>query len=510
MMAMSDDVVLVTGATGYIGGRLVPRLLDDGYRVRVLVRSPEKLQDVPWADEVEIVQGDLTDQASTAAACESVSTLYYLVHAMGSGGGFEEREAQTARTVARAAEQRSVKRIVYLGGLHPTSVKLSEHLRSRKAVGDVLLDGSVPTVVFQAGVVIGSGSASFEMIRHLSDVLPVMPAPKWVKNRIEPIAVRDVLHYLVGALSLPTDVNRAFDIGSKDVLTYADMMNQYALISGLPGRKVLALPVLTPHLAGHWVNLVTPIPRKMAMPLIESLQYDAVTKDSDIDRFIARPADGLTSYDEAVNLALGRMREGQVETRWAAASQGTPASDPLPTDPEWAGHTVFLDHRQRHCAASPADLWDVVEGIGGRNGWYSWPVAWAARGWLDKLAGGVGLRRGRRDQNRLRTGESLDFWRVEDVVKGERLRLRAEMRLPGRAWLELSVHDDDGGSRYSQRAIFFPRGLAGRLYWLSVLPFHGPIFASMARNIVHAAERDAARATSGSTSKPQNSSGNAT
>ncbi|GAB3268202.1 SDR family oxidoreductase [Arthrobacter pigmenti] len=490
-MEKDDDVVLVTGATGYIGGRLVPRLLDAGHRVRVLVRSPEKLRDVPWGQDVEIVQGDLTDQDSTAAACQSVSTLYYLVHAMGSGGGFEQREAETARTVARAAEQSSVRQIVYLGGLHPASGQLSEHLRSRKAVGDVLLDSTVPTVVFQAGVVIGSGSASFEMIRHLSDVLPVMPAPRWVKNRIEPISVRDVLHYLVGALSLPPDVNRAFDIGSKDVLTYAEMMNQYALISGLPSRKVLALPVLTPHLAGHWVNLVTPIPRKMAMPLIESLQYDAVTKDSDIDRYIERPSDGLASYREAVDLALDKMREGQVETRWAAASQGTPASDPLPTDPQWAGHTVFLDHRQRQCTANAAQLWDVVEGIGGRNGWYSWPVAWAARGWLDKLAGGVGLRRGRRDPDRLRTGESLDFWRVEEVVRGERLRLRAEMRLPGKAWLELCVDEADGGSQYTQRAIFFPRGLAGRLYWLSVLPFHGPIFASMARNIVSAAERNA-------------------
>lgn len=487
-MEQSDDVVLVTGATGYIGGRLVPRLLDAGQRVRVLVRSPEKLRDVPWAKDVEIVQGDLTDHDSTAAACESVSTLYYLVHAMGSGGGFEEREAQTARTVARAAEQSGVRRIVYLGGLHPAAGELSEHLRSRKAVGDELLNSAVPTVVFQAGVVIGSGSASFEMIRHLSDVLPVMPAPRWVKNRIEPIAVRDVLHYLVGALDVPTEVNRSFDIGSKDVLTYAEMMNQYALTSGLPARKVLALPVLTPHLAGHWVNLVTPIPRKMAMPLIESLQYDAVTKESDIDSFIERPEGGLTSYREAVNLALDKMRQGEVETRWAAASQGTPASDPLPTDPQWAGHAVYMDSRERHCAASPTDLWDVVEGIGGRNGWYSWPVAWAARGWLDKLAGGVGLRRGRRDQNRLRAGESLDFWRVEEVVRGKQLRLRAEMRLPGRAWLELGVHEGDGGSRYSQRAIFFPHGLTGRLYWFSVLPFHGPIFASMARNIVRTAE----------------------
>ncbi|MHA7172979.1 SDR family oxidoreductase [Arthrobacter monumenti] len=487
--AGAAQLVLVTGSTGYIGGRLVPRLLEAGYRVRVLVRSPEKLRDVPWADEVQIVEGDLTDEDETAKACESVSALYYLVHAMGSGKGFEQREAEVARTVARAAARSAVRRIIYLGGLHPESEKLSEHLASRKAVGEELMRGSVPTVVFQAGVVIGSGSASFEMIRHLSDVLPVMPAPRWVKNRIEPIAVRDVLHYLVEALELPEDLNRTFDLGSKDVLTYAQMMDRYATTAGLPSRKILALPVLTPHLAGHWINLVTPIPRKMAMPLVESLQYDAVTKESDIDQYIEPPAGGLLTYQEAVSLALERMREGQVETRWAAASQRA-ASDPLPTDPDWAGHTVFMDRRERHCDADAGRLWDVVEGIGGHNGWYSWPVAWAARGWLDKLAGGVGLRRGRRDADRLRTGESLDFWRVEEVVRGSSLRLRAEMRLPGRAWLELRVDpgSDGHGSDYTQRAIFFPQGLVGRLYWLAVLPFHGRVFASMADNIVRTAE----------------------
>ena len=346
----------VTGATGYIGGRLVSRLLEDGRRVRVVVRSPQKLRDVPWAAQVEVVEGDLQDAETMNRASEGVSTLYYLVHSMGSGRGFEEREAQIASTVAKAASQASVKRIVYLGGLHPQGVKLSTHMRSRVAVGDVLLASGVPTIAFQAGVVIGSGSASFEMIRHLADVLPVMPAPKWVLNRIEPISVRDVIHYLLAALELPEGLNRTFDIGSGDVLTYADMMKRYAEAAGLPGRTVLALPVLTPRLAGHWVNLVTPIPRAMAMPLIESLQHDAVTAEADIHEYVPHPEGGLTDYRAAVDLALNKMSAGEVETSWAGASQRDAVADPLPSDPQWAGHTVYKDERTFRSSA-PAPAW---------------------------------------------------------------------------------------------------------------------------------------------------------
>ncbi|WP_159615909.1 SDR family oxidoreductase [Arthrobacter zhaoguopingii] len=492
-MNSHGSVILVTGATGYIGGRLVSRLLNEGHTVRVVVRTPEKLKDVPWAERVEVVQGDLQDPETMKAACEGVDALYYLVHSMGSGRGFERRESSIAATVASAATSAGVGRIIYLGGLHPDGVALSTHMRSRTEVGRILLESGTPTIAFQAGVVIGSGSASFEMIRHLADVLPVMPAPKWVLNRIEPIAVRDVIQYLIGALGLPAGVNRTFDIGSREVLTYAEMMNQYAEAAGLPRRTILALPVLTPRLAGHWVNLVTPIPRVMAMPLIESLQHDAITAEHDIDEYIPVPDGGLTGYRTAVDLALGKMRGGEVETSWAGASSSDAVADPLPSDPQWAGHTVFTDLQTYRSSAPAAALWNVVEGIGGENGWYSWPVAWAARGWMDKLVGGVGLRRGRRDADELLTGEALDFWRVEELVRGERLRLRAEMKVPGRAWLELSVEPDGTGSTYRQRAVFFPRGLSGRLYWLAVLPFHNFIFKPMARNIARAAEAQAAR-----------------
>lgn len=456
--------VLVTGATGYIGGRLVPRLLEAGYQVAVLVRSPQKLADVPWADRVTIIKGDLTDKISVTEACAGRDVVYYLVHSMGSTGSFEQTESLAAHTLADAAREAGVGRIVYLGGLHPQDQKLSVHLASRKKVGEILLASGVPTVAFQAGVVIGSGSTSFEMIRHLTDVLPYMPAPKWVRNFIQPIAVRDVLHYLLAAAELPKEVNRTFDIGGPDVLRYGQMMNGYALEAGLGQRYIATLPVLTPWLASQWVNLVTPIPRRLAVPIIASLQHDCVASEHDIDAVIPPPEGGLLGYRSSVRLALAKMDASEVETTWQNSSVLGAPSDPLPSDPEWAGRTVFTDYKERHADATPENLWAVVEGIGGANGWYSFPLAWALRGWLDKIVGGVGLRRGRRHPQKLQTGEALDFWRVERIEHGKLLLLRAEMRLPGKAWLEMRVTPDADGAVYQQRAIFFPTGLSGRLY----------------------------------------------
>ncbi len=478
--------VLVTGATGYIGGRLVPKLLEAGHTVKVLVRSPDKIAGVPWRDQVEVVESSLDDGGALRKALDGVDVFYYLVHSMAAGSGFEAKEQSMARTAAEAAAAAGVGRIVYLGGLHPTGVELSTHMRSREAVGKVFLDSPVDAIVFQAGVVIGSGSASFEMIRHLSETLPLMPAPSWVRNRIEAIAVRDVLYYLVSAASFEGPINRTFDIGCRQVLTYAGMMKEYAAEAGLPYRVVLALPVPAPKLAGMWVALTTPIPLSMAVPLVQSLQHDAVSDEYDIDQYIPQPEGGLTTYRTAVALALGKERDGQVQTTWANAGA---ASDPLPSDPEWAGHKVYIDERTFHGDVDPAHVWTVIEGIGGRNGWYSLPLAWQMRGWLDKLTGGAGLLRGRRHPHTLATGEVVDWWRVERIDRGKLLRLRAEMRAPGRAWLELSVEPDGAGSRYRQRAIFFPKGLSGRLYWLAVLPFHSLIFPAMARNITTAAQK---------------------
>ena len=489
----SSPRALVFGATGYLGGRLVPRLLAAGYRVRVLARDAGRVAAFAWGADVDVVQGDAADPVAVARAVADVDVLYYLVHSMSAGKGFESADRTAAHTVAEAAAAASVGRIVYLGGLHPDDAPLSPHLRSRVEVGEILLASGVPTLVLQAGVVIGSGSASFEMVRHLTEVLPYMPAPRWVRNRIQPIAVRDVLHYLLGAARVAPDVNAAVDIGGPDVLRYGQMMNGYAVEAGLRQRPIAALPVFTPRLASHWVGLVTPIPSAIARPLVESLQNDCVVKNDAVDQLIPRPEGGLTPYRRAVDLALGRVKGDSVETSWLDADVSGVPSDPLPNDPDWAGRLVFTDERSMRSTASPEALWSVIEGIGGENGWYSSPLLWSIRGWMDRIVGGVGLARGRRSRSIVGVGDALDFWRVEAIEPGRLLRLRAEMKTPGGAWLEMTAHPDGAGSRYEQRAVFFPKGLAGRLYWLAVLPFHGLIFPGMARRITAAAEAAAPR-----------------
>ncbi|MFF7640298.1 DUF2867 domain-containing protein [Streptomyces canus] len=490
---------LVTGATGYIGGRLVPELLDAGHRVRCLARSPDRLSDHPWAGRAEVVAGDVTDAASVARALDGVDVAYYLVHAMSSGKGFEETDRRAARIFAEQARKAGVRRIVHLSGLIPAGVpedELSPHLRSRAEVARILLDSGVPTTVLRAAVVIGSGSASFEMLRYLTERLPVMVTPSWVHTRVQPVAVRDVLRALVGSAGMPPDVNRGFDIGGPEVLTYRQMMLRYAAIAGLPRRIILPVPVLTPRLSSHWVGLVTPVPASIARPLTESLRHEVVCQENDIAGLLPGPPVRPTGFDEAVRLALQRVREARVTTRWSSASVPGAPSDPLPTDPDWAGGSLYCDHRELPVDASPEALWRVIEGIGGENGWYSFPLAWAVRGRLDRLVGGVGLRRGRRDAARLRVGDSLDFWRVEAIEPGRLLRLRAEMRLPGLAWLEMGVVTDEAGrTRYRQRALFHPHGLLGQAYWWSVSPFHTIVFGGMARNIARAAAGSAARET---------------
>ncbi|MGV9268026.1 SDR family oxidoreductase [Kitasatospora sp. NPDC003701] len=486
---------LVTGATGYIGGRLVPELLAAGHSVRCLVRDPGRLRDHPWRAAVEAAAGDVTRPDSLTGAFAGIDVAYYLVHSLGTGGDFEATDRAAARAFGEAAAREGVRRIVYLGGLNPSGVpaaELSPHLRSRAEVGRQLRAGGVATAELRAAVIIGSGSASFEMLRYLTERLPVMVTPNWVGTRIQPIAVRDVLYYLTAAAHLPPEVDRAFDIGGPEVLTYREMMARYAAVAGLPRRLIVPVPVLTPRLSSHWVGLVTPVPNPLARPLVESLRHEVVCGEHDLARYVPAPPGGPTGFDESVRLALRRIRDAEVATRWSSASLPGAPSDPLPTDPDWAGGSLYQDVRERQVAAEPAALWRVVEGIGGENGWYSFPLAWALRGRLDRLAGGVGLRRGRRDPARLRVGDSLDFWRVEEIEPGRLLRLRAEMRLPGLAWLELSVTPDGlGGSRYRQRALFHPHGLAGHAYWWSVAPFHAVVFGGMARRI-------AERATAGS------------
>ena len=482
-------VALVTGATGYIGGRLVPELLAAGWKVRALARRPEALRDRPWSDDIEVVRGDVGDLDVVRSAMDGIHVAYYLVHALGSGSRFESTDRRTALVFGQAAREAGIARIVYLGGLYPDDEVLSRHLDSRREVGEILLASGVPTTVLRAAVILGSGSASFEMLRYLTERLPVMITPRWVDTRIQPIAIRDVLRYLVGSAAMPDDVSRGFDIGGPDVLTYKAMMQRYAAVAGLPRRVVLPVNVLTPRLSSHWVGVVTPVPNSIARPLVESLVHEVVCKDHDIARHVPDPPEGLVGFDRAVALALQKIGDADVATRWASASTPGAPSDPMPSDPDWAGGSLYVDERAGVVQASKASLWAVVEGIGGDNGWYSWALAWQVRGILDRISGGPGLRRGRRDPFDLRVGDAVDWWRVEAVDDMRLLRLRAEMRLPGLAWLDLAVDEDDAGRTvFRQTAYFHPRGLLGQLYWWSVTPFHGVVFGGMQRNIARAAE----------------------
>lgn len=506
-------VAAVTGATGYVGGRLVPELLTAGFAVRAIARTPARLRDQPWRAQIDVAQADVTDLTATRAALDGADVAYYLVHSLGTGPEFEESDRRAALTFGRAAREAGVGRIVYLGGMYPPGEKLSPHLGSRREVGEILLASGVSTTVLQAAVILGSGSAPFEMMRYLTERLPAMVAPKWIDNRIQPIAIRDVLRYLVGAASMPPEVSRAFDIGGPEVLTYRDMMQGYAKVAGLPRRLIVSVPVLTPRLSSHWVSVVTPVPAGIAKPLVGSLIHEVVCHEHDIAAYVPDPPEGLLPFATAVEYALRKIHEADVATRWTSASLPGAPSDPLPSDPDWAGGSLYVDDRECEVAADPEQVWAAVVRIGGENGWYSWPLAWQVRGILDRLAGGPGLRRGRRDATRLVLGDAVDFWRVEEVLPNRLLRLRAEMRLPGLAWLELSIRQADDGARPAagdrprtvlrQRAIFHPHGLAGQAYWWAVAPFHGAVFGPMLNGMAKEAERLAAEAVSGGGGSPQ-------
>jgi uncharacterized protein YbjT (DUF2867 family) len=486
----SAPVYLVTGASGYIGGRLIPLLLDRGVTVRILARHPESLRQRDWYDRVQVVAGDALDPVAVGRATAGADVVYYLLHSINTGKNFDDTERRMAGVFANACAAAGVKRIVYLGGMvPPPPAKLSAHLRSRAEVGQILRDSGVPTAELRAAVIIGSGSASFEMLRYLTERLPVMVTPRWVTTRTQPIAVRDVLYYLVRAAELPPEVSRSFDIGGPDVMTYRTMMDGFAEVAGLRKRVILPVNVLSPKLSSHWVGLVTPVPRGIARPLVDSLKVEVVCRDHDIARWIPDPAEGLLPYHTAVDYALRRVREAQVVTRWSSASvQGAPA-EPLSTDPSWAGGSLYTDVREQDVAAPAAAVWRVVEGVGGHRGYFAANWMWEIRGALDRVVGGVGLRRGRRDPERCRVGDALDFWRVEERIEPELLRLRAEMRLPGRAWLEWTIEPrGDRNSHLRQRAIFYPRGLAGHAYWWAVAPFHAFVFQPMVARMAKTAE----------------------
>ncbi len=483
--------ILVTGATGYIGGRLVPLLLDAGHSVRVLARHPERLRDRSWFDRVEVIAGDAGDPAAVGTALDGVDVAYYLLHSLQRGDELEREERRVATVFADGARANAVGRIIYLGGLAPADAErgASAHMRSRVEVGRILAGSGVPTIELRASVIIGSGSASFEMLRYLTERLPAMVTPRWVRQRTQPIAVRDVLRYLALAADLPPDVSGIFDIGGPDVLTYEEMMRRYAAVAGLGRRIIWPINVLTPSLSRHWVGLVTPVPRSLARPLVESLRHPAICRDDRIRALIPDPPEGLLPFDRAVELALARVRDRDVTTRWSSASYPGAPSEPLPSDPDWSGGTIYTDVRTVETTCTPQQVWRSVDRIGGSHGWKSARLLWEIRGAMDRVVGGVGLRRGRRDPERLRVGDAVDFWRVEERIPPHLLRLRAEMKMPGLAWLEFTIDPTESGARLTQRALFVPRGLSGHAYWWSVAPFHRFVFPAMARHTVDEAKR---------------------
>ena len=482
--------ILVTGASGYVGGRLVTALLADGADVRVFVRDANKAQSHSWANQVEIATGNASDFQSTKDALTGVHTAYYLLHSINLGPNFDEIESAMARNFAKAAQSCGVSQIVYLGGIN-NDEKTSKHLTSRANTGKELATTSVPVLELRAGIIIGSGSASFEMLRHLTHRLPVMTTPKWVSNKTHPIAIRDVLWYLRNCAKLEKPVGGVFDIGGPEVLTYADMMQKFAKLSGLRKRLIIKVPVLTPKLSSLWIGFVTPVPTSLARPLVGSLISEVVADPKkSIDKLIPKPAEGLIDVDGAVTLALSNVSSNTVSTRWSDATLPTAPWQKAQSDPEWAGEMLLKDKKVRTTDASIKSLWEAIEEIGGENGWYGADFLWYLRGLLDRMIGGVGLRRGRRDPIHLRVGESLDFWRVESLVPEQSLKLYAEMILPGKAWLEFRISKlPNGKSEVVQEASFSPRGLGGQLYWYAVLPFHVLVFPTMIRNLIRSANR---------------------
>lgn len=473
----------MTGATGYIGGRLVPRLLEAGLRVRCLVRDAERLRDRSWYDDVEVATGDVLRADTLPAALQGVSVAYYLVHSLGAGAGYNARDLEAARIFGAAAAAAGVERIIYLGGLAAAASDLSEHLRSRQQTGAALREAGVPVTEFRAGVIVGSGSVSFEMIRYLTERIPALICPQWVYTRTQPIGIREVLDYLVAALDVPESSGRTIEIGGADVITYGDMMMTYAAVRGLR-RWLLPVPVLTPRLSSLWVNLVTPIPAAIARPLIDGLRNENIVHENSARELF--PHIQPASYRTSVERALERLHASGVESAWSDALS---SSRQRPRVGLSDSEGMVREHRERYVNASPATVFSVFTSLGGDTGWLFMNWAWRLRGLADRLMGGVGLRRGRRDASELRVGDALDFWRVEAIEAGRLLRLRAEMKVPGEAWLQLvATPRADGRTLLQQTAFFAPRGLSGWLYWYALYPVHRIIFSGFIREIGRRAE----------------------
>lgn len=478
------ETVLVTGATGYIGGRLVSRLLSAGYQVRAIVRDPSRLQARPWTERVEVVQGDLLDANTLPAAMAGVDAAYYLIHSMREGADFQYRDLLAAHNFGVAAREAGLRRIIYLGGLGEPADSLSQHLSSRQQVGAVLRDSGVQVTEFRAAIIVGSGGISFEMLRHLTERLPVLLCPRLIYTRIQPIGLRNVLEYLVAALDIPKSDGEIVEIGGADVMTYAQMFVEYADVRGLR-RRIIPVPILPPRLFAHLVHFLTPVPLSIARPLIDGLRNEVILRDDAALRLF--PGIQPMSYRVAVQRALIRLDAQQVETTWSDALVSSEGNAPQVVLTSHEG--MNIESRQRVIAAPPAVTFRAFTGLGGDRGWLYGNWVWHLRGILDRLVGGVGFRRGRRNRDEVRVGDAMDFWRVEAVEQDRLLLLRAEMKVPGRGWLQFEVEPTGGGgSRLVQTALFAPKGLFGLAYWYALYPIHGLIFSGLIRRLAQRAE----------------------
>ncbi len=504
-LAESTPTIYVTGATGYIGGRLAPRLVQRGYRVRCLTRSAAKLRARPWANHemVEIVEGDAGDQSTLIKTMRGCSCGYYLVHSMNPNvEKYRDQDLQLARLFGHSAQAAGVERIIYLGGLGGSEDDLSEHLQSRREVERTLADGGVPVTVLRAAMIIGSGSASFEILRYLVERLPVMITPRWVSTESQPIAVRDVMHYLVAALDSPETAGRVIDIGGSEIRSYAEIMREMAKALNLRRRMVIPVPVLTPRLSSLWIHLVTPLHASIARPLAEGLRNRVVCRNDDALKLMPHPeGQAPLTIREAMDAALVRMQSGEVETAWSDAGV-------MPGDPQWAGGTEFVDRRVIQTSASREALWQAACSLGGEHGYFAVDWLWRLRGAMDRLSGGPGLMRGRRSPGRLMLGDALDFWRVTSIEPPKHLELTAEMKLPGVARLSFEIEPIESSTeplqqnRLTMTATFRPKGLLGIAYWYAVLPLHGIVFRGMLKGL----NRDALRRTA-EVSPPDEASG---
>ncbi|NQV29934.1 MAG: SDR family oxidoreductase [Candidatus Marinimicrobia bacterium] len=478
-MIESDQTqsILMTGATGYVGGRLLPRLEKAGYHLRCLVRNPENLKD-RVDQNTEIVAADVLDFFSLQGKFEDIDTCFYLIHSMGQTEGFEELDRQAASNFGRAAREAGVKRIIYLGGLGDEDESLSPHLKSRHEVGKILRESGVKTIELRASIVIGSGSLSFEMIRALTEKLPIMITPQWVTIKAQPIGIQDLLQYLQDSIRLPAHESRVIEIGGSEQVSYKDLMGEYARIRGLK-RVMIPIPVLTPALSSLWLGLVTPLFARIGRKLIDSLRHATVIKD----------ASGLSSFDirpkgvrEMIQDALRHEELEYAETRWSDALSSSGAS------PKYGGvhlRSRLVDSREILVAASLEEAFKPIADIGGHTGWYAYNWLWQIRGFMDMLVGGVGMRRMRPSGRSLSVGDSLDFWRVEAYAPPQQLRLRAEMKVPGQAWLNFELSPAPEGCKITQTAEFYPRGLSGLLYWYAIYPLHALVFRGMIRGIAN-------------------------